>query len=299
MGFNDNSPTDDWDDWGATEDVTPQSSDTGDNSSWNDFGSTDSNDSWNDFGSNDNSSTDSWNDFGDNNSGGNDDFGTQNQDSWDNWGTEQQTVDDSQSGGFIDQSDNWGTQPQNESFDDYNNSSPIQESIPVKFNLSSKKAAFVIAGVIIVAAIFLMLVDKIHIDKKPTVDNVQEQEYEEPNYNDNTQQQQQPEQQPQPQPQVNTSEGSVTLVEIPSDTSLNYSGDVLEANGTVVSKTKYVQGHQVLYCVEIKLVFGSSSEVINYYCNYASYNAVSNGDIVVVSYQQVEDNYISVNAISK
>lgn len=269
MGLNDNSPTDSWDDWGATDDVTPQSSNTGDfDNSWNDLDGVPPSE--------------------------------EGEDDWSDWGDSSDTQ--SQSDNFIDKSDDWsnlGSQGQ-ESFDNFDNQSSfdntgaIQENAPVKFNLSSKKVAFILAGLIIFVAILFMGIDKIHIGKKDTTSNqqsiVQEQGSNEQNVQSNEQAQQQ---------NVQNNDNSAVLVEIPSNTSLDYSGDILEANGTVKSKTKYVQGHQILYCITINLAFGSSSEDINYYCNYASFNAVSTGDIVVVSYQQVRDNYISINAISK
>ena len=109
-----------------------------------------------------------------------------------------------------------------------------------------------------------MGIDKIHIKKNTSNNSAQQQQQ--------VQQQQPQQQQPQQQPQQDSSStqtqqqeqsqqssnvandvGRVVLVEIPSSTTMNYATDVLTANGTVVSKTKYVQGNQILYCVSITI----------------------------------------------
>lgn len=94
-------------------------------------------------------------------------------------------------------------------------------------------------------------------------------------------------------------DNNILLIEIPSSTKLDYTGDIYETNGTVQSKLKYLQDHQVLYCILIKVVVGSSSEEIRYYCNHASFNRVSVGDLLIVKYQQPQDGYISVVEVAK
>lgn len=354
MAFN-NSPTDEWDDWGATENVVPQNSNTVDSEeNWDNFdnnnqdGFNDLNTQGNDWGSSNKGFENPNNDWNNQNNGfdgsnnGWDNFdkevnnqNTQNN-GWEDWGN-QQPQDNSQSGSFINQQDGWddfgsnqdqsgnfvsqqnnwdnqnwnnqqsqnnnwdNQQPQNNNWNGMQNnqSNQIPIKTPVNFNFSSKKIAFILAGIFIVLAVLFMCIDKVHINKKPKAEQEQTTEVVEQSNENKNNDRDQDESQSQNKQQVNTSSNSAVLVQIPEDTVLNYSGDVLEANGAVTSKTKFVQGHQVLYCVTINLTFGASSENINYYCNYASYNAVSVGDIVVVSYQQVDDNYISVNAISK
>jgi len=101
------------------------------------------------------------------------------------------------------------------------------------------------------------------------------------------------------QPSQSVQAGGIQLLEIPDTTSLNYSGDVYEANGAVAEKKKFLQGSQVVYCVVVNIAVGASTETVNYYCTYASFNAVSVGDVVVVSYQNVGGKLISVTSISK
>lgn len=267
MAFNDNSPADD--DWGIVdEESNPQSDGVAEpDADWEN--------AWNS----------SWDDNTE------EDSSSEGSSGWDD------VPDDASNGSFI-EPDDWeqsqGVDTE-EQFDDFNQNQyvpPIEEVIPTKFKLSPQKAAFVIAGILILLALVFMFIDSIHIDK---VDKTPQQNTQVQESNTTPPVDEQPAQQD--KTPVNTN--SVVLVEVPASLSLNYSGDVLTANGTVASKAKFVQGTQVLYCITINLVFGSSSETINYYCNYASYNAVSNGDIVVVTYQQVEDSYISVNSISK
>jgi hypothetical protein len=317
MGTDNNNPTDDWNDWGATENVTPQNNDF-DGSDWDNFNNSNNSDNW---GSQQQTNSD-WNDFDNQQQAGSDwdNFQSQQQQSsssdWDNFQSQQSSGDNwgssqnQQSSG-----DNWNNfqnqQPTNGGFIDassdtteewnnfqnqqgYENASPVQESQPVQTNLSTKKIAFILAGGLILIALLFMFIDKIHITKKDTTatqTTTTTQTATSTEASSNTTQSQ--------STTTNVASGSVTLVEIPSSTSMSYSSDVLDANGVVSAKTKYVQGHQILYCITINVTFGSSSESINYYCNYSSYNAVSVGDVVVVTYQQVEDNYISVSAISK
>lgn len=302
MAFNDNNPTDDWDNFGASQDAP--SVDQGDD--W---------DNWDATGSQSDmsqeSDNDDWSNFG--NEGQEQ---SQQEDGWDE-GQSQQDIP--QNGGFVGQTQDdwgsWGNQGvQNQTADngfgnfesqqDYN--SPVQESVPKQFNFSTKTVALILAGILVVVALLFMGIDKIHIKKNTSSNQSQQQQQVQQQQPQQQQSQQdssstQTQQQEQNQQNSNTANdaGRVVLVEIPSSTTMNYATDVLTANGTVVSKTKYVQGNQILYCVSITIAFADSSSTVNYYCNYASYNQVSKGDLVVVTYQQVEDSYISINSISK
>ena len=171
---------------------------------------------------------------------------------------------------------------------------------PKQVKLSMKMVAVIILAICVVVALIFAFTDKIHFNKKPstpnnpgTVETQQPQQGNQPQQNDGQNQQQGG------NSQGNAGINSVTLVEIPDSTQLNYNGDILTANGKVANKLKYVQGHQVLYCINVTVAFGSQSQTISYYCNYSSFNAVKEGDIVVLNYQQVNDSYISVVSISK
>lgn len=171
---------------------------------------------------------------------------------------------------------------------------------PKKFNLGLKRVALIIAVLCLVLALVFLGLDKIHINKKPTSTQPSQTTPTQTSQTDTRTQDETGEQTPQTQPSTQpTNVDSVVLVEIPKDTHLDYNGDILTANGKVINKLKYVQAHQVLYCVNIGVAFGSTTETVSYYCNYSSFNAVSEGDIVVLTYQQVNDSYISILSISK
>lgn len=177
------------------------------------------------------------------------------------------------------------------------NNNPVKEVMPKKkVNLGTKSVGLLIALLFVILALVFMFFDGVSIKKKPKPTPI-------PNQGTVTSSPQTVTQAPtQGGQQGGTSSiasGSVTLIEIPVTTSLNYSGDILETSGTVLTKTKYVQAHQVLYCITIRVAVGSSVEDINYYCNFASYSAVKVGDLLVIKYQQVDDNYISVNEVLK
>lgn len=123
---------------------------------------------------------------------------------------------------------------------------------------------------------------QVHTEPNTTYDN----EYEEQPVVDNSQTS---------TPAANTT----SFIEIPTETTLNYDGDVYSANGIVKAKTKYLYGNQVVYCISLDITAGSATQEVNYFCNYSSFTAVKSGDMVTVDYQQVADGYISVNSISK
>lgn len=276
------NPTDAWDDW--EDNTSSQSSDTNTKSS---------NDDWGDWGdsSNQEQSTgdDDWGDWRD--SSNTQQSNTTNSDSWNDWGN---STDQGQSNGsFIDSSQdanqNWANQPQ-----DYQ-TQPVAEP-PIQTHFSTKTIAIIVAGIILVIALLLMVIDKVHIGKKDTTtvtnNTTTVQQEQQPTQNSNT---------------TNHTRGSssesnlnsATLVEIPNSTSMTYSNNTLKANGKVTDKKKYVQGKQIVYCVEITIAVGSSSEIVNYYCTSATFNQIGKGDILIVNYVQVEDSYISIINVEK
>ena len=98
---------------------------------------------------------------------------------------------------------------------------------------------------------------------------------------------------------LSSKDGSVLLTKIPDSTALNYSGEVLQTTGTVGSKVRYLMDNQVVYCIELQISVGSVSQTVYFYCNYATYTSVSTGELVSIQYQQVQDNFISVNSVTK
>lgn len=280
------SPTDNWDDWGDATSSQPSTENT-----------QQSGDDWEDWGDSDEqsqqeSSSDDWDDWG------SDSQQTDTKQSWDNWGS---SSDQNQSGSnFIDDSQDvnqsWSSQPQ-----DYQTQAPTEP--PIQTHFSTKTIAIIVAVVILGIALLLMGIDKIHLSKKPadtntntTTSTVQQQQQDDAStqQSNNTQSDNTSE-----DSQSNNALNSATLVEIPDSTSMTYSNDTLKANGKVTDKKKYVQGKQIVYCVEITIAVGSSSETVNYYCTSATFNQIGKGDILIVNYVQVDDSYISITNVEK
>lgn len=279
------SPTDNWDDWGdatSSQSSTENTQQSG-NDDWGD---------WGDSGeqSQQESSSDGWDDWG------SDSQQTDTQQSWDNWGS---STDQNQSGSnFIDDSQDvnqsWSSQPQ-----DYQTQAPTEP--PIQTHFSTKTIAIIVAVVILGIALLLMGIDKIHLSKKPadtntstTTSTVQQQQDDA-----STQQSSNTQSEALDDSQNTGALNSATLVEIPDSASMTYSNDTLKANGKVTDKKKYVQGKQVVYCVEITIAVGSSSETVNYYCTSATFNQIGKGDILIVNYVQVDDSYISITNVEK
>lgn len=284
------SPTDNWDDWGDNTSSQPSTENT-----------QQSGDDWEDWGdsgeqSQQESSSDGWDDWG------SDSQQTDTKQSWDNWGS---SSDQNQSSNnFIDDSQDanqtWSSQPQ-----DYQTQSPTEP--PIQTHFSTKTIAIIVAVVILGIALLLMGIDKIHFSKKPadtntntTTSTVQQQQQDDASTQQSSNTQSSNTQSEALDDSQNTGAlNSATLVEIPSSASMTYSNDTLKANGKVTDKKKYVQGKQVVYCVEITIAVGSSSETVNYYCTSATFNQVGMGDILIVNYVQVDDSYISITNVEK
>ena len=284
------NPTDDWDDWG--DDTSSQSTPANNDEGWGDWGDQSEQQPAK-------SSDDDWGDW----SGTQSDTSQQTEssnDGWGDWGSSSQ-----QNGGFInpnqsddnfidpsqDDSQSWANQPQ-----DYQTQQVTEP--PIKTNFSTKTIAFIVAGGILVVALLLMGIDKVHINKKDTTNtntNTTVVQEEQRNTGGSSSQQEQSNQVAESQ----TSMDSAVLVEIPNSTSMIYSNDTLKANGKVTDKKKYVQGKQIVYCVEITIAVGSSSETVNYYCTSATFNQIGKGDILIVNYVQVDDSYISITNVEK
>lgn len=284
------NPTDDWDDWG--DDTSSQPTTANNDEGLGDLGDQSEQQPAK-------SSDDDWGAW----SGTQSDTSQQTEssnDGWGDWGSSSQ-----QNGGFInpnqsddnfidpsqDNSQSWANQPQ-----DYQTQQVTEP--PIKTNFSTKTIAFIVAGGILVVALLLMGIDKVHINKKDTTNtntNTTVVQEEQRNTGGSSSQQEQSNQVAESQ----TSMDSAVLVEIPNSTSMTYSNDTLKANGKVTDKKKYVQGKQIVYCVEITIAVGSSSETVNYYCTSATFNQIGKGDILIVNYVQVDDSYISITNVEK
>lgn len=146
--------------------------------------------------------------------------------------------------------------------------------------------AFVIVCGIILAFVYFLL--NIEVKKKPVQQNPAPAI---------SQQVQQPTKQAQTTPAVTN--GSVSLMPLDDSVHIDYSGVIYESTGLVTGKLKYLQNNQVVYCIEVSIQAGATTQKIAYYCSYSTWSAVRDGDIVSVKYQQVSNNCFSVNEILK
>lgn len=260
-------------------------------------------DGWEDIGSQ--SQSDAWENTDSKVNGGSQDWGLPQSNSSQGWDLPPQSNVNTQSSGNswrdVGQNDQWGSNSYgNAEWEDQaqQNSQDLQQSSQIDgqqvqrpqkrpFNFGFKGIGIIIAGAFIVLALFLMLLDNIKVEKKPQS---------QPKTSTSSQASQQ-------SSQGGTQKANVTngisLIEIPEDTNLDYTVGLLEATGTVVKKTKYLEGHQVMYCLVIRIAVGSSSEDVKYYCSYDSYSQVETGDFLDITYQQVQAGYISLNKVVK
>lgn len=230
-------------------------------------------DPWGQLQNNDSQATDPWAQTQDNSG------------AYDPWGQQGQ-----QSGA----QDAWNQQQNNQLNPQDMNGMPQQgtpQLPPRQFNMSTKKVAVILAGGFILLALIVMFFSKIHVSQKPAPQQAQQSQQ--------TQQPQQSAPQASNTQQSQVDAGAVVLTQVPDSTVMTFGAETLEMNGVVAEKVRYVQGHQLVYCIKINISFAGSSETVNYYCNSAPFGQVSVGDMVVISYNQVDDNYISVISISK
>lgn len=93
-------------------------------------------------------------------------------------------------------------------------------------------------------------------------------------------------------------EGDIVLNKMPDSMSLNYNVEVLPHDGVVVSKDRYIQGSQIIYCLGIELDFAVVKQTVYFYCSYTAYNRTKMGERLNVKYQQPVDGYISISEVS-
>lgn len=220
--------------------------------------------------------------------------------SWNVSNSEQSGNDWGSSGTWQDSGKDWDNSEVNEDWGNtdnfYNgenqtqeNISPVQEK-PIKtFNLSHKQIGIVIAVVLVVASLVLLIIDNTKVQsKQPKQQKVSTQQ---------TTGNSQPDRKSTTGGSSNTS--GISMVEIPENTDLDYESVLLEGTGTVTKKVKYLNNHQVVYCLVINIAVGSAQEVVTHFCSYDIYSSVNIGDLIKVTYQQVQSGYISVNKVTK
>ena len=211
------------------------------------------------------------------------------------------------------QDTNWGT-PQgtqqtlqgfetNSSMDDFGDfgGAEIENNNTKKFNLGLKQAGVIIAGGFILLALILYVISNINVSKKPTNTNsTQTNQQQQQNTNQNNSSQTSNQNNANEEASTpKTNKSDVALITVPKSTSVDYSGKIYEATGSVVNKTKYLCDNQLVYLIQVEIPFGSDTMTVNYFCGYNVYNNVATGDVVTVNYQQVSDTCFSVNTLVK
>ena len=162
-------------------------------------------------------------------------------------------------------------------------------SLPGQAPVIPKKLIGVVLGVLVlVIALVVLFIDSIKVKPKEKQSVINQ-----------TQQSQQTHADQGSSHSVQLSSDELYLISIPDSTVLNYDGEVQQVSGVVSAKEKFLQDHQVVYCITVDVVFGTITEHMKSWCNYNTFSAVSVGETVQLKYQQVEDGYISVIEISK
>lgn len=258
----------DIDDWGSGE-ATPSSSDNWGTDTSDDWGSSNvgtSDDSWGTDTSDDNwgsGDIDSDDDWGSNNASTSDD----------DWGSNNASTSD----------DDWGSNNASWGSDDIGSHSqdtqPQQEVNLPPINMGYKTVGIVVAVILVAIALIIYSISNMSANKA-------------------TQQTQQPvvEQQQEEEPQEQQSTGGTDFKEVPEETNIDYSKDIISAQGTVSSMRRYLQDSQVIYCIDLNISMG---QIVHYYCGYDVFKQVKVGDVLKVQYQQVSDTCYSVCNISK
>ncbi len=170
--------------------------------------------------------------------------------------------------------------------DGFSNNGGMNGSKPPKeVNLSNKTVGVLLCVVLVVLALVIYGVSKIDFTKekapqqanKPTVEATQTTK---------------------PAKTENSGGKTDALKEIPSSMALDYTGEVYKAEGVVTSKSRYLNGTQVLHSIDITLMFGSQTEVVSYYTTIDTYTQVQIGDKLQIGYQTPQEGYITLTSVT-
>lgn len=244
------------------------------NEAVSDVNSSDTDDFWgnstdDDFGGN-TSGDDFWSDSDTTESGSSDDFWSNTSDNDDS-----STIEDNKI------TNTGGSNPEPSDEDMFSETVDKVEIPQIKKKeFSYKSVAVILAGAFIVVAILLTVFDNISISK-------------------NTKNKDSQEQVGQTQEGGTSQTSSISLVDVPADTSVNYNSNVETQTVKVQNKVRYLQDGQLIHCIDLALNIGGTTKIVHYYCGYNVYNSVSIGESVNVEYQYVSETVISVVTISK
>lgn len=176
--------------------------------------------------------------------------------------------------------DAWGEVDDNAWGNTSTNSTSVQQEVQAPTNaapakpLGSKTLAFAVLGIGLVIALVILFISRIDISKKdetPTKPVTQQQS------------------------QQAVTQYDVGLKEVTGVSS----NTEYTVNGSIYNKLYYATNNQVLCGIQIKIDFGSESEIWTYYCAYNIYKQVDIGDMVKVTYSKPNDNFIMIHGVSK
>lgn len=147
-----------------------------------------------------------------------------------------------------------------------------------------KKAGIVAATFLVCVVILLALLSRISIKRKDVVQPSKGA--------------------PSPKPvtvpkSVPTDSGVGGWVELDNST-LVYSDNAMEVNGVVSNKKVFRNsGGQLIYLLEVTVVIGEDSVVLEQYCSYGVYTSIALSDVVKVKYIMVSDSLVAIVGVYK
>lgn len=199
---------------------------------------------------------------------------------------------DEDSGGMFADFDN--TEENDSDYTEDEAETPVYNENTFKSSKSSMTLGYKTVGVILLIAMIILAGIFVFFDRISVKPKVKE----EPQVTQNAVENENPTStDAQPITQPVEQDGGMTA--LPADIAIDYTGEVYQTSGQVHNKLKYLEGSQVIYCVQVNAKIGESNKLVNYYCGYNVFNSVTEGDTVSLTYQVVSNTCYSVNTISK
>lgn len=154
----------------------------------------------------------------------------------------------------------------------------------------------------IVLALGLVFLRRVHITRKNTPSSTVSQQEEreaqdKPVEKQTTQKQSQEAQKPSNGSSGGSSADSVVLNKIVAEDKLSYSGADQTTVGKVKAKNCYLQGTQIIYCIDIEATMGTAGQVMQYYCTYSTYESLGVGQALSVIYKQTTANTFAIMSV--
>lgn len=172
--------------------------------------------------------------------------------------------------------------------------------------LGYKSVAVILACILLVVAIIFLFFDNIKVSEKSNTQPVARSSGLEQQQQVATQQQQAEQQQSNPviqsQEQQRDAEtqqepvqsDGMRLKEISEDAGVRFDGEIYEVQGQITGKHMYLNNGQLIYSLSVTFDDGVGRRESQYFCGYSVYEAVSISNKVIVKYQWVSDNVVSI-----